>query len=44
MGETIIAKVRESKTGQKIITVPKESPIQKGDYVELKKVKSNDNS
>lgn len=35
----IIMKVCENKTnGQKLITIPKNSNIQPGDYVEIKKV------
>jgi len=37
--ERIIVKVRESKEKQKIVTIPKESKIKKGDYVEIKKAK-----
>lgn len=36
----IIRKVWKNKnTNQKIITIPKDSDIQEGDYVEIKKVK-----
>ena len=37
--ERIIVKVRETKNNQKIVTIPKDSNIKKGDYVEIKKVK-----
>ncbi len=37
--EKIIVKVRETKNKQKIITIPKDSKIKKGDYVEIIKVK-----
>jgi len=40
MEEKIIVKVRESKTTkQKTVTIPSNSKIKKGDYVEVKKVK-----
>ena len=36
----IIVKVRINKSnGQKTITIPKDSNIKKGDYVEIKKIK-----
>ena len=37
--QKVIVKVRETKNKQKIITIPKESDIKKGDYVEIKKLK-----
>lgn len=33
----LILQVKESKTGQKRVTIPKESDIEKEDYVEVKK-------
>lgn len=33
----LILKVKESKTGQKRVTIPRESEIKKEDYVEVKK-------
>lgn len=39
--EKIIVKVRVSKIGQKLITVPKNTPIQGGDYVILTKLEEN---
>lgn len=40
MEERIIVKVRENKRNkQKTITIPKNSKIKCGDYVEVKKVK-----
>lgn len=37
--ERIIVKVRENKINkQKVVTIPKESKIKKGDYVEIKKI------
>lgn len=44
MAEKVIAKVRESSVGQKIVTVPKESSIKKDDYVEIKKIGGEDES
>lgn len=35
----IILKVRETKEGQKLVTIPKESDIEKGDYIEVKRIK-----
>lgn len=36
----VIRKVwKNKKTNQKIITIPKDSSIQAGDYVEVKKIK-----
>lgn len=35
--EELILKVRESKTGQKRVTIPKESEIKGNDYVSIKK-------
>ncbi len=35
--EKLILKVKESKTGQKRVTIPKESEIKKEDYVEVTK-------
>ena len=35
----IIVIVRETKNQQKIITIPKNSNIKKGDYVEVKKIR-----
>lgn len=35
----IIIKVRETKNNQKIITIPKDCDIKKGDYVVVKKLK-----
>lgn len=40
--EDIIAKVRESKTGQKIVTIPKEAPIENGEYVIIEKLVKKD--
>ena len=38
--DRIIVKVRiNRKTGQKSVTIPKDSKIKEGDYVELKKLK-----
>lgn len=37
--DKIIVKVRETKNKQKIVTIPKNSEIKKGDYVEIKKIK-----
>ena len=34
----IIAKVRESTTGQKLVTIPKKAPVEDGDYVEIIKL------
>ena len=33
--EKFIVKVRVSKTGQKVITIPRECNVKKGDYVEV---------
>ena len=41
MSGDIIAKVRVSKTGQKTVTVPKEAPVENGDYVIIKKLEQN---
>lgn len=35
--EILILQVKKNKSGQKRITIPKESKIKKGDYVEVKK-------
>ena len=38
--EKLICQVRQNKTNkQKQITIPKDSKIKKGDYVEVKKIK-----
>ena len=37
--ERIIIKVRETKNKQKIVTIPKESKIKAGDYIEIRKLK-----
>jgi len=40
MEKRIILKVRENNTTkQKQVTIPKDSDIKKGDYVEVKKIK-----
>ena len=38
MAKPIIAKVRESISGQKIVTIPKGSDVEKGEYVKIEKV------
>jgi len=38
MVKPIIVLVRKTKKGQKILTVPKNSDIEEGDYVELRQV------
>jgi len=38
-GEKIIQKVwKNKKNNQKLVTIPKESEIKEGDYIEIKKV------
>ena len=39
-GQDIIMRVRHNKDSkQKLVTIPKDAPIKKGDYVSIKKVK-----
>ena len=38
----IIVQVRESKQGNKSVTIPKNSKIKKGDYVVVKKLEEKD--
>ena len=33
--EDVIVKVRESRIGQKVVTIPKESDIESGEYVRV---------
>ena len=40
MGEQIIVKVRMSKTGQKIVPIPKDSPIVNGEMIIIKQIGS----
>lgn len=39
--EKLILVVKESKAGQKRVTIPKHSKIEEDDYVEVKKIKFN---